>query len=228
MVTEWDNAKDDIKRRVSVRYAICKVLRWRKRAGNRFDCGLCHGGGIGPVSVREREWYCHHCHQGGDVIRLIELAHNWDFITALRFLAVEARVELPTAKKLSLEERQRLRRERAERQRHEEELDAACNSFEQSERALRVKVVGYLRLIDDLLHLPEPWTPEQWIFAAAISELRDEDLLPAYNLLAFGAVEQRVLYLAGDDDKRSAMRQSIRWAGGVMTDAGRFVELVMT
>jgi len=229
-LTDWRDATDQIKRRVSVPYAMRNILRWCKRGRSRFDCGLCHGGGIGPVSVNEREFYCHHSHQGGAVIRLIELAHNCDFMAALKFLAVEARIELPGNKKLSPEERRRLRRESEERERRAEEHATAKEEWIRQESAMRLACRDQIHKCDHILSKPGwSWSEQQRARAAYV--LLNEFLLPEYLVLSF-APAQSLAYVLASEQERAAMLRAIREAGGVTAEPmegeqyAHFVEVV--
>ena len=197
------------------------------RSRNRADCPLrCKGHRRGTVAFNDRFWKCHRCDAGGDVFTLIELVHHCSFRDALKYLAQMARVEL--ARTMSREGRQRLRQEWAEHKRREEEVDQACAELAHQERLLRVQCARYIFEIDYLLSLPAPWTEEQWSFAAAISELRNEDLLPTYTLLTFGAVGMRVRYILANETERAAILSHVRWADGCYGDDGHFVEMVTT
>jgi DNA primase len=120
MTTLLQNPATDLKRAVPMREAL-RIMGWRVRSRGRCDCGLCKGSSKGTVAFNDRLWKCHRCGEGGDVFSLIEKAHNCDFKAALKFLAGEARIELPCSRQLSAEERRRLRRESEERERREEE-----------------------------------------------------------------------------------------------------------
>lgn len=68
---------------------------WKPTAYSESDevCGRCplHGDSRPSFYVNRRKdvFYCHGCGQGGDVIRLVELMHGWDFRTALANLGGE-------------------------------------------------------------------------------------------------------------------------------------------
>jgi DNA primase len=65
---------------------------WKPTAYSERDevCGLCplHRDSRPSFYVNRRKnvFYCHGCGQGGDVIRLVELLHGWDFRSALASL----------------------------------------------------------------------------------------------------------------------------------------------
>jgi hypothetical protein len=121
-----------------------------------------------------------------------------------------------------------MRREDEARQQREAEIDEACEELAEEERLKRVECARYIHIIDDVLSLPPPWTEEQWSFAAAISELRNADLLPTYVLLAFGRVAQRIHFLMAGDRERAEILAALRWKGGVIASDGHFVETVTT
>ena len=56
--------------------------------GSRFFCPLCqpHGGKTPDLSVRDKGFTCHKCGEKGDLLKLIEVAGNMDFPSAVAFL----------------------------------------------------------------------------------------------------------------------------------------------
>ena len=63
-----------------------------------------------------------------------------------------------------------------------------------------------------------------WRTLQAAHTLLENDLL-AYTLLSFAAPAERVRFLL-QADQRNEMIRSVRWAGGVRDDAGRWVEVL--
>jgi hypothetical protein len=224
---EWRDAGREIRSRLDVQ-EVLDDLGARLRGRGRADCPFCEGSSKSTLAFKREVWHCHRCGRGGSIFDLIMAAHGCDFRSAREYLANLARVELPNAKRLTAEERRRIVAEQAERKRRDTEIDAACAELAEQERLLRVECAHYIREIDYLLSLPAPWTEEQWSFAAAINELRNEDLLPTYALLAFGAVGMRARYILASEAERAAILSHVRWAGGCYGDYGHFVEMVTT
>jgi hypothetical protein len=219
----WQDVTAEVKRMLPISQMLPR-LGWRTYHSKRADCGLCKGNSKATIAFNEQLWRCHRCSAGGDVIRLIELANNCDFMTALKFLAEEARVELPGSRKLSPKERRRSARERAEHECYERELDEAVAECERRERVMRRWRRRQIHRCDRVLYKPGPWTEQDWLRAKAASVMR-ESLLIEYTLLSFGALEQRVRYLVSDERKRASILAALRWAGGVTTNDGPFVEV---
>jgi hypothetical protein len=226
--TEWQDVTDQVKRVIPMRQGFA-IVGWRTRYGKRAFCGLCECSRRDPsISFSDRKgvWRCHHCDRGGSVIDLIMCAHGSDFITALKFLAAEAGIQLPEA--TSAAELRRLRREQKKRRQEREELDADCDSNEQEERELRQECWRQLRLCDDAISMPGEWTEQVWRLAAMAEELRYEYLLPEYTLLSFGAMKQRIRYVLAGELERMAMVRAVRLTGGAVADDEHFVEVLTT
>jgi hypothetical protein len=220
----WRDVIRSIKRAVPMRQAL-RIVGWPV-CGKRAECRLKEHSQKLTVAFNERTWFCHACNIGGDQITLIELAHRCDRSTAIRFLAAEARVELPGSRRLSAEERRRLRRESEEREQREKQLDGACEDFEGLERAERAGCARQIHACDRALSTLWPWSERQWQQARAAHILREEFLLPEYTVLSFAPMERRLQYLMGDEQERAAMLRDVRWRGGLTTDNDHFVEAV--
>jgi DNA primase len=152
---DWRDTIDQVKRAVPMREAL-RIVGWRVRSRSRCDCGLCKGSSKGKVAFNDRLWHCHRCDQGGSVIDLIMCAHGSDFSTALKFLAVAGRIQLPTA--TSARELRWLQREQKKRRQEREELDADCDDNEQEERELRSECCDFIHFCDDIMALPGEWS----------------------------------------------------------------------
>jgi hypothetical protein len=153
-------------------------------------------------------------------------AHGVKFLDALKHLAEVAHVELPTGKKLSPAEQERLAREQKKRRQEREELDADCDDNEQEERELRQESWRQLRLCEDVISMPGQWTEERWRLASMAAKLRYEYLLPEYTLLSFGAMKQRIRYVLAGKLERMAIVRAMRLTGGVVADDKHFVEVL--
>ncbi len=81
----------------------------RKKTG----CPLCNYHKSKTFYADEDHFYCHHCHKGGDVFRLVEAMDNIDSSAALKLLAEKAGVE------------QQLSPERIEKQKQSEAIRAS-------------------------------------------------------------------------------------------------------
>ena len=233
---DWRSFTEQVKRAV----LVSKVLRHlgaKPHGRKRFDCPFCAGSGSrrDTVSViQDRGWRCHRCGEHGDVIALVMKLHGCDFMTALRFLAGEAGVELPGSRRLSPEERQRFAAEQAKRER----VGNAAEKLEAAERGIRLQYCELIhkcerrrREVGRRLRELQQGAPENrpgeceacWGWLAALASLL-RDYIAAYWVLAFGSARLRATFTL-----RPAMRQQmitlVVLAGGVAGDDAKFVEM---
>lgn len=213
---QWYDAKRQIKRRVSITDLLHEE-RVKVRGRNRADCPFCEGSQRGTMSYTSEFFNCFRCSAKGDVFTFVELTRHCSFRSAIEHTARLARVELPSARKLSHEERRRVTREAAERKRREEERATAKKEWIRRESALRLACRNQIHKCDQLLSKPGPWTEQDWQRARAAQVLRDEFLLPEYLVLSFAPAESLAYVLAGEQEC-TAMLRSIREAGGVTAE----------
>jgi hypothetical protein len=204
------NVIDEIKIRVLMREAMDDV-GWRRRGRGRYDCGLCHCRTPGCVAVRDEVWYCHHCHAGGSVIDLIMHDHRCNLSTALEYLAQRAGVRLEGPRHAT--EAARLRRQVADGKRQRQQIDNLCEQFAVEERDLRLECCRWIHVCDRILSTPTTWDERRWHYARVAYELRNEFLLPEYNLLSFGPMDLRILYVRANEVERAGMLEAVRWSG---------------
>ena len=216
----WRDVIRQIKRAVPMRQAL-RMVGWRVR-GRRAQCGLKKHSDPQAVAFNDQFWNCHACNKGGDQITLIELAHGCSRGDAIKFLAQEARVELPSKRQLRAEEK----RQWAKRKQREEEIDALNHAAAEEEQHMRNECTRRIRECNCVLSATGPWSEPQWQRARAAHTLREEFLLPEDTLLSFAALEQRLCYLAATQQERAAMLAALRWAGGVVADDHHFVEVM--
>ncbi|MFH0812214.1 MAG: CHC2 zinc finger domain-containing protein [Pseudomonadota bacterium] len=76
------------------RVAVALGLQGR---GSRFFCPLCQpqGGKTPDLSVRDKGFTCHKCGEKGDLLKLIEVAGNMDFPSAVAWLERETGIPSP-------------------------------------------------------------------------------------------------------------------------------------
>jgi len=93
------NDVDEIKARLNLVEVVGGYLRLQ-RAGREYR-GLCpfHSERTPSfyVNQEKQQWYCHGCHEGGDVFKFIELIDKTDFRGALEELAKRAGIDLSQA-----------------------------------------------------------------------------------------------------------------------------------
>jgi len=229
--TDWRNATEEIKDRLSVR-EVMESEGWHiRQRGRRADCGLC--GGKEDVAIKREVWHCHRCKEGGTVFDLIMETHGVKFPEALKRLAFMARVELPT--KMTAEERRRLRQQQAEQERRTK----AAVKLEGAERDLCLRYRDLIHLCEkkqaevsrrlEELHFggSERWRGEYdgcWGWLRALRGLL-RDYLAAYSLLTFAPALERARF-ALSPQMRQQMIDRIRWAGGCFDDEGRWMEVL--
>jgi len=77
-----------------LRVAVALGLHGR---GSRFFCPLCQpqGGKTPDLSVRDKGFTCHKCGEKGDVLKLIMVALDMDFPSAVAWLERETGIPSP-------------------------------------------------------------------------------------------------------------------------------------
>ena len=146
-------------------------------------------------------------------------AHRCTFPDALSYAAEIAGVHIQKARGES-------NREIAARERHRKRIGNAARKFTALERALRQESRNRIMECERILAAPQPWSEAQWQRAKAACTLRDDFLLPEYTLLSFGRVAERARFVLADENNKASMLSTIRLAGGVYDDDGRWVEVI--
>ncbi|HXY08976.1 MAG TPA: CHC2 zinc finger domain-containing protein [Terriglobales bacterium] len=157
---------------------------------------------------------CFVCGASGDIVKFIMDRDRVDFRVAARQLGPLAPIDSGQAETFRTE------------QRRLERIDLAADKLAQSERVLRLECRDRIHYCDRVLATPGPWSESQWQRAQAAYILRDEYLLPAYVLLSWGAMAQRIRYVLADGRTRAEMAAAVHNSGGVPTDSGQWREVL--
>jgi hypothetical protein len=224
---QWEDAKLQIKRRLSLP-DLLREERVKIRGRGRADCPFCDGSQRGTMVFTQELFKCHRCGAGGDIFTFIEMTHGGDFKRALDYAARLARVELPTAKRLSREERRQFALERV----HHRRVGEAAVMLKTAERDLRL----WYR---DLIHrceqkqtevrqrmAGERWQGEfegWWGWLAVLHSLL-RDYLAAYSVLSFGCETDRARFTL-----KPALRQAMITRAlleGFVDDHGKWREVL--
>jgi hypothetical protein len=208
----------DIARMVLIPHVL-RHIGWRLRSRNRADCGLCRGRSTGTLAYRDHVWHCHRCHAGGDLYALLRAVYQYDFPSALRHAAEIAGVRPRDYSSVDV------RKEVPSRRRQRERLEQAAVVLSNLERALRIEIRDQIHECERILAVPSSWFNAQWQRAHAACVLREDFLIPAYNLLSFGSLAERARY-ALHPELRAEMAVAIRHAGGVRADDGNWIEVL--
>jgi hypothetical protein len=80
---------------------VAVALGLQGRRGSRFFCPLCQpqGGKTPDLSVRDKGFTCHKCGEKGDVLKLIMVALDMDFLSAVAWLERETGIPSPVRHK---------------------------------------------------------------------------------------------------------------------------------
>lgn len=212
---------------------ILRALGARVRNRKRADCLLCKGSSKGTLAFTESLWRCHRCNEGGDVFSLVRALHRCTFPDALRYVAEVGGIRVEDSRGADLG------RELAEHKRKRERIENAAEKLELLERLLRLqhrdriheierkKLKASVRLAALNRGELERFHGESetlWQTLQAAHRLLDFDL-SAYTLLSFAAPAERIRFVL-HADQRNEMIRSVRLAGGLRDDAGRFVEVL--
>jgi DNA primase len=108
---------DDIRARIPIEHVAEQYVRLRRAAGRLVGpCPMCGGRATSQrfeVFASEDSWACAVCHDGGDVIRLVEKAEGLDFRAAIERLGGAAQIDPDQARRLfEAREKKRLAREK--------------------------------------------------------------------------------------------------------------------
>lgn len=87
---------------------VAAALGLRVR-GRRFFCPLCqpHGGKTPDLVIGDKGFTCHKCGEKGDLLKLIEVAGNMDFPSAVAWLERETGISSPDRKKGTYRDKRR-------------------------------------------------------------------------------------------------------------------------
>ena len=224
-------APRDVARMVSIPHVL-RELGWRMRSRRRTDCGLCRGSSSATVAYREHVWYCHRCHQGGDVYSLVRAVQGCDFRAAMGYVAALAGIHLEDHRSVDF-------RELAARKQHRERVEHCAEKLAAFERALlrerRDRIheteTKCLKVSERLAALtrgePERFHGEQeglWLRLQAAAVLLNADI-PAYTLLSFGPPDERARFVL-HPELRDEMIADVRWAGYIRTADGKQIEVL--
>ena len=222
----------EIARAVTV-LQILRALGARVRNRKRADCPLCKGSSKETLAFTESLWKCHRCNEGGDVFSLVRAVHRCTFPDALRYVAEFAGIRLENSRGADL------RRGLAEHKQKRERIENAAETLEREERSLRLQHRDRIHEIErkqmkasERLAALNRGEPERfhgesealWRTLQAAHTLLEFDL-PAYTLLSFAAPAERARFVL-HADQRNEMIRSVRQAGGLRDDAGRWVEVL--
>jgi hypothetical protein len=108
---------DDIRARNPIEHVAEQYVRLRRAAGRLVGpCPICGGRATSQrfeVFANEDSWACAVCHDGGDVIRLVEKVEGLDFRAAIERLGGAAQIDPDQARRLfEVREKKRLAREK--------------------------------------------------------------------------------------------------------------------
>ncbi len=200
---------------------------------HRCNC-LLHGGkNAQAFSWREDgRWFCFSCCCGGDKFTLIEETRQCDFKTALAFLAALAGVSLTDDPKLRAD----LARARHERRQREFEQARLRAAERRTFLAVRNNVLGLEQLrrnasrrLTDLAGLGlEKFPGEEEAAWAALALVADQipRAAAAFTVIGFADQETRFRF-ALNVEQRAAMVDTCLELGGVYTDKGHFLAVVL-
>lgn len=187
---------------------------FRVRSATRADC-VCPGGSRMTIAFRGDLYFCHRCHRKGSRVSLMH---------ELGLLANDAE---------SLARRRREAREAAR-------LRAVANRLQAAEKLVLARARDNLQRLVELwrnagarlaaLHdgAPERF-PEETEFAwAALQLVADHEVyaVAAYLRAAFGSEQDRAAFVL-HPERRAAMVDRVLEEGGLLTDRGHWLELVL-
>lgn len=122
-----------------------------RRSGGRWigSCPMCGGGKVATrfeIKADGRSWVCAVCHDGGDAIRLIELARGCDFRDAVEFLGGPAQLSPAEEARLArMRQAEDARRAQLAEKHRRDEIARARRLWDQAENFSMAGVLSYLR-----------------------------------------------------------------------------------
>lgn len=123
-----DNERQEIRQALP---SYVESITTRTHSKNRYVCPICGSKGNAFVLMRSETWYCHSCHEHGDIFKLIELYEHCDFKDAIERAAQVSGVRLEDPRELSAEERRKRRQEQDERNRERQQAKTTIEDFKQ-------------------------------------------------------------------------------------------------
>lgn len=102
-MNEYGLYAEQIKHRVTMREAIALYAPNPAPQHNRIPCPV-HGGTNYNLHFSDKLYYCHVCHDGGDVIAFVQHTFGISFMDAVRKLNVDFGLLLPLDRKPTLRE----------------------------------------------------------------------------------------------------------------------------
>lgn len=212
--------------------AVLRALGVILRPSHRTDCPFCKGHSTGTLSYTAEVFFCHRCHEAGDVFTLLQRAHGYDFKAALRDAAdlagVPLRSQRPAERAAMLKrKRQRERAERAARRLEAAERRMRLAFAEESRSIARNQKMAGERLAalyrSDVERFPGETEATERTLAACPDLLRR--VLAAYSILSFAAQKERVRFLL-EPQLRGEMIRDALLSGFVGDEDGRAVEVL--
>ena len=211
---------------------VKKYRRFGHRARGRcpFHRSSSHGRSFStPFSMELDNGLFHrfNCGAKGDIITFVQLRDGVDFITAAK--------KLGTLPSLDKHESARFRREAACRKAKRKRIETAVTKLDAMERELRQQYRARIlfaerkrmRASARVAELgPDARGDEVEMLWAALQGATTwlERDLPAYTLLTFGAVSERLKFIL-HPDLRHQMTDAIRWRGFVVADDRHQIEV---
>jgi hypothetical protein len=189
------------------------------RGWARTTCPLHHGDNPTAFSVNLNTgaFCCHACGEKGDMVSFVMQRDHVDFKAAAVYLGAWDDSALTAD----------VRDQIVERQQHRKRIDTAAEILNEMERAWRLDCRERIHLAEHCcneLSAAETWGEGDWLLASGGYDMLRRDLA-IYTLLAFGAITDRVRYVL-QTEHRGEMEASIRLAGGVRDEHGRWVEVL--
>jgi hypothetical protein len=213
-------AARDIARMFSIPQLL-RQLGWRIRCRRRADCGLCRGGSKGTVAYHDHLWYCHRCHQGGDIFKLVMTVNRCEFKSALAYVVELAGIRLDDSSNAEVQWGM------AARQRHRERVGHAAEKLVQVERTLRLESRDrILRAERRLAALSGAiaWTDQDWLTASVCAATLRCDSA-AYTLLSFATPVERARYCL-HPEARAEIISGVFCTDGVSDAEGKRIEVL--
>ena len=122
-----DNEKQEIRQALP---SYIESITTRTHSKNRYICPICGSKGDAFVLMSSEAWYCHSCHEHGDIFRLVQLMNHCDFKQSMEIAADFAGIRLEDLRQLPPKERRQWRREQAEQKQERQAQRSAVEDFE--------------------------------------------------------------------------------------------------
>lgn len=122
-----DNERQDIRQALP---SYVESITTRTHSKNRYVCPICGSKGDAFVLMSSETWYCHSCHEHGDIFRLVQLINNCDFRRSIEIAADFAGIRLEDLRTLPPKERRQRKREQAEQKQERQDKQSVIADFE--------------------------------------------------------------------------------------------------